>query len=927
MNGPHHKPENQHVCDAQADLATPTVAMPVADGAVDSDQTWPPGMRIGDYRIDSLVAAGGMGEVYRATQLRPVQRTVAIKRLKTRQLDLRQRAWFELERQLLAQMQHPAIAQLFDAGTLDDGTPFLVMEYIEGVPLTHFCREHQLPLAARIDLFLQLLEGVQHAHQRGVIHRDLKPANVLVIGNERTHPKLIDFGIASSEGHTDGQAGTPEYMSPEQSDSTLGALDIRSDIYSLGVMLFELLTGERPARSSREWAAHTQSQPMTRASEGLAKREPGTQKRWAAAMRMPLRRLTQTLRGELDWVVMRATALDRADRYPTVAALADDLQRFLRKQPLVAHPGGRAYRARKFARRHALALASGVSVVLALVVGLSLALLGLREAREQRAEAEARGQQLQQVVSFQKRMLAALDPGALGQGMLSIQRELIARTPAWQAMDEQARVGLLRAIELTDPVDLARNVLDRQILQQALGTIERDFNAQPVLADELRGSVADTYEGIGNARAAADLLGQRVAVDTERYGERDPRRLETLGRWIVALQASGQIKEAQQAAALADAGLDALDHLPRPWIDLQAVLAQVEMDAGRFAEAEGRLASALQRMTDPTLSGDQLLRAKLLSRHALALLRLNRVDEAREQSEATLNALPADAVLTLEQMQTLNNLIPVRAEMGDVEGALAISERLFDRSQSLLGREHPFSLLQLSNSGTSLVRLQRYGEANLLLRQVVDLRDRIMGPRHPLSLRARGNLAASLARAVQDDEPSPARTAALQEAVVLLREVAAARVDLLGPRHPDTLQSIASVASVLGFLGDPGEALGLVDGVAEIRAADLGEDHPETLNVIELRGRLQAQAGRLKAARRDFLNVLNGRRATLEEGHPQILSAAWNLAELPATTLTSADIALLRDEVFAPLLAMEVDSLQASVRAQRDRVRQWVAAH
>lgn len=909
------------------ELATQALGFSDIEGSVSTGQPWPAGLRLGDYRIERLVAVGGMGEVYRATQLHPVQRIVAIKRLKTRQLDLRQRAWFELERQLLAQMQHPAIAQLFDAGTLDDGTPFLAMEYIDGVPMTQFCRDRQLGLTQRLELFLQLLEGVQHAHQRGVIHRDLKPANVLVTGKDRPLPKLIDFGIASAEGNEDGQAGTPEYMSPEQSDSTLGALDIRSDIYSLGVILFELLTGERPMRSSQEMAAHTQSQPMTLASEALAKRQPDTQRHWAGAMQMPLRALSRVLRGELDWVVLRATARDRAHRYPTVAAFADDLRRFLSGQPLSAHPGGRGYRARKFARRHALAIASSLSVVMALMVGLSLALLGLREARDQRAEAEARGRELQQVVGFQRRMLASLDPGALGQGMLSIQRELVERTPAYRAMDADAQRGVQRVLELTDPVDLARNVLDRQILQQALVTIDRDFAAQPSLADELRSSVADTYDGIGNARVAADLLGKLVEAYTARFGVQDPRTLDATGRWIVALQAAGQINQAQQAAAQADAGLDALESLSRQWVDLQAVLAQVDMDAGRFAEAEHRLLLTLERINVPPLKDDTALRAMLLSRHALALLRLNRLDAARRQSEAAMGEFAASESMSLEQMQALSNLIPIRAEMGDIEGALEISERLYQQSQSRLGREHPFSLLQLSNSGASLVRLQRYEEANALLRQVVESRDRIMGPRHPLSLRARANLAASLARAVQDDAPSPARTIALQEAVVLLREVVAARIDLLGERHPDTLQSIASVASVLGFLGDPGEALGLVDRVVEIRRSDLGNAHPETLNVIELRGRLQAQAGRTKAARRDFLAVLAGRGAILEQGHPQILAAAWNLVDLPASDLTPADIAMLRDTIFLPLLAMRNESLQPPVRAQLDRVREWLASH
>ena len=208
-----------------------------------------PGMRIGRYRIDALVGQGGMGEVYRAEQLEPVRRTVALKVLRAQTLDARHLAYFEVERQLLAQMRHPAIAQVYDAGTTAEGHPFFAMEFIEGSPVTRYCEAHAVPLPQRIALLVRICEGVQHAHQKGVIHRDLKPANLLVDEVDgRALPRIIDFGIATASSLTEGRevAGTPAYMSPEQAAGDQALVDTRSDVYALGVVLSELLTGHRP---------------------------------------------------------------------------------------------------------------------------------------------------------------------------------------------------------------------------------------------------------------------------------------------------------------------------------------------------------------------------------------------------------------------------------------------------------------------------------------------------------------------------------------------------------------------------------------------------------------------------------------------------------------------------------------------------------
>lgn len=324
----------------------------------------PEGMQVGRYRILSMIGEGGMGAVFLAEQSEPVHRQVALKLIKlgmdTRAVVRR----FEGERQVLARMEHPGIARILDGGVAPDGRPYFAMELVRGQPLTEWCGAHGVDTATRIGLFLQVCSAVQHAHQKGVIHRDLKPSNLLVTEVDgKPVVKVIDFGIAKvlddDQFHTRGTAtgptaGTLEYMSPEQLDAaSSNDLDIRSDVYSLGVVLHELLTDTHPAQA--------------RTRTGVLRRPAVIRPR---------------LRGDLDAIVMKALEHDPARRYPTVAALADDLERHLRHEPVLARPASALYLATQFARRHSLALGAALVTVLALLSGLALAVWGLHRARE-----------------------------------------------------------------------------------------------------------------------------------------------------------------------------------------------------------------------------------------------------------------------------------------------------------------------------------------------------------------------------------------------------------------------------------------------------------------------------------------------------------------------------------------------------------------
>jgi tetratricopeptide (TPR) repeat protein/serine/threonine protein kinase len=346
------------------------------------------GATIGRYKLLERIGEGGFGVVYMAEQQQPVRRKVALKVVKPG-MDSRQvLARFEAERQALAIMDHPNIAKVFDAGATDSGRPYFVMELVKGEPITEFCDRNQLPSRERLELFGQVCHAVQHAHQKGIIHRDIKPTNVLVEMHDTTPVvKVIDFGVAKALGQelTDKTLftefaqllGTPLYMSPEQAGQSSLDIDTRSDIYSLGVLLYELLTGTTPFDKERfKKAAHDEifriireeepPKPSTRLSESKdSLRSISAQRQTEPA------KLTKLVRGELDWIVMKALEKDRTRRYETASAVARDIERYLNDEPVEACPPSAAYRLRKFARRNKtrLTMASVLGLALLMAVG------------------------------------------------------------------------------------------------------------------------------------------------------------------------------------------------------------------------------------------------------------------------------------------------------------------------------------------------------------------------------------------------------------------------------------------------------------------------------------------------------------------------------------------------------------------------------
>ena len=471
--------------------------VPVAEDATAQESRGEqPGARIGNYELLEKIGEGGFGIVWMAEQAEPLRRRVALKIIKPGMDSREVIARFEAERQALALMEHPNIASIYDGGTTESGRPFFAMELVEGVPITTYCDANRLSTRERLELFLQVCHAVQHAHQKGVIHRDIKPSNILVaVKDGRAVPKIIDFGIAkATQASLAGRMhvtrlnqwlGTPEYMSPEQAG--LGGLDVdtRSDIYSLGVLLYELLTGHPPFDSDKLRAAgHDAVMKVIREEEPP---KPSTRLGTLAGEELIAvatkrgaepTKLSRLVRGDLDWIVMKALEKDRRRRYETANGLADDLRRHLDNETVSATPPSMAYQLGKFARRNrtALRVTTGIAALLVAATAVS----SWQALRALRAEKSARGQ---------------------------AERATAAEALATQRLADSEAISqfLTSAFQSPDPARDGRTITVAEILESAAKKLDTDLADQPDRRALLQATLAKTYQALGLARDAIPL--------------------------------------------------------------------------------------------------------------------------------------------------------------------------------------------------------------------------------------------------------------------------------------------------------------------------------------------------------------------------------------------------------------------------------------
>jgi tetratricopeptide (TPR) repeat protein/tRNA A-37 threonylcarbamoyl transferase component Bud32 len=646
----------------------------------------------GRFRLCHRLGEGGMGEVWVADQQEPVRRRVAIKVVRPGLDTSLMLARFEREWQALALMDHPNIAKVLDAGVAD-GRPYCVMELIDGVPVTAFCDASRLSTRQRLELFVGVCHAVQHAHQKGIIHRDLKPSNILVtVYDGKPVPKVIDFGVARATGPPAGQSagaedgsfvGTPAYMSPEQAEPNNPDVDTRTDVYSLGVVLYELLTGELPfPRRELQAAGLTEirrvlkevdpPRPSTRlcGSESLAAA--------AAVRRAEPRELVALVRGELDLVVLKCLEKDRCRRYETANSLAADLRHYLADEAVTAAPPSAAYLARKFVRRNRGAVLAAGLLLLALAGGTAGTAVGLvradraRRAERERAEGErvAKGEaakrlaQLEQGIGILGSILDNLDPNA-----------------------EEKEGRPLRAI-LADRLD------------QAAAGLEWEDVGDPLVVARLRDRLGQTYLGLGRAAEAESLFDRALAARTARLGADHPDTLASMHNQALAYQVAHDLPRAIERfrqAHDARARVLGADH-PDSLASLNHLGLAYRQD-GKPAEAVellGRAADARARVLGPE--------------HP-------------------------------ETLTTMNHLALALRAAGKRDEAVTLYERVRDARVKTLGPDHPQTLVTLHHLGLAYRTVKKKAEAIAAHEKVREARTRILGPDHPQTLLALSFLA------------------------------------------------------------------------------------------------------------------------------------------------------------------------------------------
>ncbi|MBX3376190.1 MAG: serine/threonine protein kinase [Phycisphaeraceae bacterium] len=750
------------------------------------------GTRIGSYKLLQLIGEDGFGSVFMAEQEKPVQRKVALKIIKlgmdTRAIIAR----FEAERQALAMMDHPHIARVLDVSATDTGRPYFVMDLVKGDPIAEYCDKNNLSIGDRLELFAQVCNAVQHAHTKGIIHRDIKPSNILVSTQDgRPHAKVIDFGIAKATASkltektlfTEHRQliGTPEYMSPEQAEGSLD-IDTRTDVYSLGVLLYELLTGSTPFDAKRlRSVAYAEIQriirevdppnPSTRLSQSS-----DTIASVAVRRHTEPKKLVTIIRGELDWIVMKAMEKDRARRYESANGLAADIHRYLSGEAVVAAPPSASYRARKFVRRHKVAVAAAASVALALSIGLAGTTYGLQKAvqarldeakartialdeaqraREAEAQAKARAEELKQVSDFQAGMLDQIDPTKAGKELTDdvIAKFVVALNTANPPIPEAERAGRVETFKRewsrVNATDAARELIDRTILKPAIEAIDTQFKNQPVVDAQLRHALATRYQALGLYHAALPLQTSALATRRRVLGNEHRDTLTSMSEMGLLLQHQGRLAEAEPFRR------EALDTYRRVLGEEHRDTVVAIISMGSLLEAQGKLAEA-----EP------------FYREAL------------------------------------------------------------EKSRRLLGEEHPNTLMVTNNLGTFLQAAGKFAEAEPYLRDALNKGRRTLGENHPGTLTLTNNLSAVLKAQGKLDEAEP-----------YCREVLDKRRRVLGEDHPGTLVSITHLGSLLQERGKLAEAESLFREAMEKSRRVLGEEHPETLNAIGYMAALLQEQG------------------------------------------------------------------------------------
>ncbi len=874
------------------------------------------GDRIGEYVLIEKLGTGGFGVVWKAERREPFVQQVALKVLKPGLDSAEVLARFELERQALAMMDHPNIAKVIDGGVTQAGRSYFVMELVKGEPIDRFCDANRLGLRQRLELFAQVCDAVHHAHMKGVIHRDLKPGNILagMSGDTGTgeaagiRVKVIDFGVAKATSATavahevftqTGQMiGTPSYMSPEQLDGR-NDIDTRADVYSLGMVLYELLVGA-PAfdpqtlraagmaeinRIIREQEPPRLTTRLAQLSKESAAGESGAAG-VAKARGLQPDALARSLRGELEWLPLKAASKDRNRRYRSAAEFADDVRNWLEGRPLLAGPETAVYRVGKFVRRHRVGVGAGVAVAASLVAATVVSTwFFIREARAREAEAvarqlaERRERETRQIAAFQEAMLSDIDPAAAGLALAqSLERRLdesLQAEHADAAQRLQRMDGMRDGLRRVNTTDVARDFLEASVLRPAQKASAAQFKEQPEVDATMQLALGTTYMNLGMPERAVAPVAESLRLRRAALAPEDRRVLEALDwsgrvKWQVATtdderkEAERLLRESLEARrrTLGDTSPDAVAGMRGlgDWLQSQ----------GRLPEAAELYARALEaaHASQPALSDDDVFLTASLAQvrceqgdpaAALALLQPMREALRRQQG--------VDPRVTLRVLQNLafaqSQWARMHPEPANLQQTEATWREALDLASRSLGDDHPIAFMVRGSLSGLLRRTGRMDESRALLERSV-----AEGRAHP----GAGGVAFLYALNDLGQARLAAGDASGAEALIAEAEMGMRRaLGLAADETQDTMISCARVQVALGRI-DPAQAR--LREVLAHRMAAMGPSSRLTLDAARELGRALAQAGRFAEADAAFAGAES---AVDASKLPGTSDARWNL--------------------------------------------------
>jgi serine/threonine protein kinase len=821
------------------------------DGEPDTVDHGDPTARVGSvvggkYKLIEAIGEGGMGSVYMAQQTEPVKRAVAVKVIKAGMDSKAILARFEAERQALAMMDHPNIAKVFDAGTTDGGRPFFVMELVKGQPITRFCDERKLTPRQRLELFVPVCQAIQHAHQKGVIHRDIKPSNVLVaMYDDKPVPKVIDFGVAKAAGQslTDktlmtgfgAVVGTAEYMSPEQASLNNLDIDTRSDVYSLGVLLYELLTGTTPVdKKSLGQAALLEILRIVREVEAprpSAKLSTlDTLPSVAANRGTEPAKLSRLMKGELDWLVLKALEKDRGRRYETANALSRDVQRYLADEVVEARPPSAGYRLRKFVRRHRGQVIAAGLVFFALLAGMAGTIWGLIEARRQAGIARAETAEREQARAAEAdraegERLAKLE--AQAQKAAADQSAAAERAAHEQAQKRLTQVekanDLLGSIfENLDPKEIARAERPLQAilvekLDKAVAQLEGESIGDPLVVAAMQEKFGASLLGLGEPGKAIVLLEKARATRQDKLGPEHTETLADMNNLAWAYQQAGKL-------------------------DLALPLLEETL-----------------KLTKAKFGPEHLNTLTSMNNLALAYEAVGKLDLAAPLYEVTLKLTKAK--FGPEHPNTLTSMVNLAAAhhgAGKLDLALPLDEEVLKLMKAKLGPDHPNTLTGMNNLALGYQAVGKLDLAVPLLEETLKIRKATLGPEHPQTLISTGNLAKAYNATGKTDLALP-----LFEETLRLMKVK------LGPDHPDTLTSMNNLARAYLAVGKFDPALPLLEETLRLMKVKLGPEHPTTLGITGNLGKAYCEANQGEKAVATLKVFVAGRRKRAKPDDPQ----------------------------------------------------------